>query len=81
MAKAVRRTGKSGVSSAAAARKRRERERKRSGIILTRPIEVTPCAVETLIEAGFLPAWSSDDPAAVARAVETLLSRFEGVTL
>lgn len=65
--------------TASALRQRRSRARKRNGELVVSAI-VKPAAIETLIEVGRLPAWSADDRAAIARAIEGLLDDLETVT-
>jgi hypothetical protein len=63
-------------------RVREHRARKRIGALRT-TLTVQPHHVEALIEARYLAAWSADDKAAVAAAVQRVLddaARCNGIT-
>ncbi len=63
-----------------AERQRLYRARRRRGEVVTPPLAVPAISIETLIDAGFLPAWDAGDPAAVARAIDALLRNLRIVT-
>ena len=61
--------------TAARDRVRRCRDRRRRNVILVNSIELKFDQRDGLVDAGFLKEWDAEEPAAIRRAVETLLAQ------